>query len=216
MWCFCYIHWIKAQNIHFNPNDASVQIIWSNRNCVTVRILMSLSLGICSCHAKYCDNVSTFPSQLLLDRTVSQCVSLHLITSNSTETPAEDRVLGTGFHCSYLFRPHPVKLWVAAGRCLPRSLGWDRVSRHFKGTQVSSATRAVHVLLRLELDDRILWYKSIKVCVGRLSEALYLKWIWSSLSVYAGALECVPCHGDNLSGSECTWFQGQDVDKCFS
>lgn len=123
---------------------------------------------------------------------------------------------GTGFHCSYLFRPHPVKLWVAAGRCLPRSLGWDRVSRHFKGTQVSSATRAVHVLLRLELDDRILWYKSIKVCVGRLSEALYLKWIWSSLSVYAGALECVPCHGDNLSGSECTWFQGQDVDKCFS
>lgn len=49
------------------------------------------------------------------------------------------------------------------------------VSCHYRGMQVSFATRTVHVLLCLDLDDRILWYNAIKVYMGRLGEPLYLK-----------------------------------------
>lgn len=54
----------------------------------------------------------------------------------------------------------PVSVW-SPGCCC--------VSCHYRGMQVSSATRTVHVLLCLYLDDRILWH--IKVCVGRLGRA---------------------------------------------
>lgn len=41
--------------------------------------------------------------------------------------------------------------------------------------QVSSTTNTVHVLLCLDLDDHIVWYNTVKVCVERLGELLELK-----------------------------------------
>lgn len=53
-----------------------------------------------------------------------------------------------------------------------RPPGCYYVSCHCRGMQVSSATHTIHALLHLDLDDRILSYIIIKVCVGRLTEPL--------------------------------------------
>lgn len=52
------------------------------------------------------------------------------------------------------------------------SPGCYYVSCHHGGIQVSFTTHALHALLRLDLDDRILWYSSTKVCAASLGEPL--------------------------------------------
>lgn len=59
---------------------------------------------------------------------------------------------------------------MAAGQCLSGLMGVTVC--HYRSMQVSAATRSVHALLCLDLDDRILWYNTVKVCVGRLGEPL--------------------------------------------
>lgn len=57
------------------------------------------------------------------------------------------------------------------------------VACYCKGIQVSSTTHLVHVLLRLDVDERILCYNTIKVCVGRFGEPMSLK-VYVTMLVY--------------------------------
>lgn len=101
------------------------------------------------------------------------CLGLHWIKCNSTgvKTCRTCGVWGPGFTAAI----YSAASTEAANGSRPES-AWSPgrycVSCHYRGMRVISDTRTVHVLLCLDLDDRILWYNTIEVCMGRLDEAL--------------------------------------------
>lgn len=119
---------------------------------------------------------------------ISSCVALG-------QTFAGCRVWGLGFTVA-IYSAASSKVVNGSRPVSGRPPGCYYVSCHCRGLQVISTALIVHVLLCLDVDDRILWYNTIKVCIGRLHDPSSWWWMcmWSWLCVYVCAHKCVQCH----------------------